>query len=104
MFITTNNGAIWNDISGSNNGAENLPDLPVHSVVIDPGTAPHTVIVSNDAAVLRSADGGSTWQVLGVGLPAVDSLSLALDSTASPSLLRIGTYGRSAFEPATLPH
>jgi hypothetical protein len=72
--------------------------LPLHSVVIDAGTSPHTYIVSSDAAVLRTADVGATWQILGVGLPTVFSSKLALDSTASPSLLRIGTYGRSAFE------
>ncbi len=98
VYLTSDNGGTWTDVSGTNGGTQNLPDLPLHSVVIDPGTSPHTLIVSSDAAVLRSADLGNTWQVLGVGLPTVFSTELALDSTASPSLLRIGTYGRSAFE------
>jgi hypothetical protein len=98
-FMTSNNGTNWTDVSGSNADAtKNLPDLPLHSVVIDPGTTPHTIIVSSDAAVMRSADNGSTWQVLGFGLPTVDATSLQIDPSASPSLLRIGTYGRSVFE------
>jgi hypothetical protein len=101
-FRTTDNGATWADISGTDgNPSGNLPDLPLHSVVIDPDTSPHTVIVSSDAAVIRSANFGATWEILGVGLPTVDSKSLALDSAPTPSLLRIGTYGRSVFELTT---
>src|SRR5262249_3167663 len=99
-FLTTDNGATWSDISGTAGGdpIENLPDLPLHSVVIDPDTSPHTIIVASDAGVMRTANLGATWEVLGVGLPIVDSTSLALDSSVTPSLLRVGTYGRSVFE------
>jgi hypothetical protein len=99
-FLTTNNGRTWTDISGTDGGdpTENLPDLPLHSVVIDPGTSPHTIIVASDATVLRTANLGLTWEVLGVGLPIVYCTSLALDSSVTPSLLRVGTYGRSVFE------
>jgi photosystem II stability/assembly factor-like uncharacterized protein len=99
VFRTTDNGTTWTDISGTDgNPSGNLPDLPVHSAVFDPGTSPATIIVSTDAGVMRSANNGATWEVMGVGLPTVDSKQLALDPSASPSLLRIGTYGRSAFE------
>jgi|GEM_PF-587404 len=105
VFRTTDNGATWTDISGTDGGAENLPDLPLHDVVIDPGTTPHTIMVASDAGVMRSANLGATWQVLGLGLPTVDCTSLALDANATPSLLRVGTYGRSVFEltAATVP-
>lgn len=99
VFMTTDQGATWTDISGTDgNPSGNLPDLPLHSVVIDTSTTPHTIIVASDAAVMRSADGGASWQVLGVGLPTVDATSLQLDSSSSPALLRVGTYGRSVFE------
>jgi uncharacterized repeat protein (TIGR01451 family) len=92
VFRTTDNGANWDDISG------NLPDLPLHSVVIDSSASSYTIIVASDASVLRTANLGSTWEVLGVGFPMVDALSLALDAAISPPLLRVGTYGRSVFE------
>ena len=99
VFQTTNGGSSWTNVSG------NLPDLPLHSVVVDPGTSPHSLIVSSDAGVARSVNGGVTWQQLGVGLPKVLSKSLQIDSSATPAVLRIGTYGRSVFEltPATGP-
>ena len=99
VFRTTDDGTTWTDVSGlAGGGAANYPDLPTHSVVIDPGTSPHSIIVSNDAGVMRSLDNGQTWQRLGVGLPTVDSTELALDYGADPPVLRIGTYGRSSFE------
>ena len=100
VFRTLDNGTSWTDISGTDGGnpTSNLPDLPLHSVVIDPDTSPHTYMVASDAGVMRSADGGPTWQVLGVGLPTVYCSSLQIDTTATPSLLRVGTYGRSTFE------
>lgn len=99
IFRTTDNGATWTDVSGlAGGGVANYPDLPTHSVVIDPGTSPHSIIVSNDAGVMRTLDNGQTWQRLGVGLPTVDSTELALDYGADPPVLRIGTYGRSSFE------
>jgi len=99
VFRSTDNGVSWADLSGTDGIAtDRLPDLPTHSVVIDPGTTPHGIIVSNDAGVLRSADDGASWQVLGVGLPVVDAVQLQIDTAATPTLLRVGTYGRSSFE------
>lgn len=100
VYMTTDNGSTWADISGTdgNGTVGDLPDLPVMSVVIDPGTNPHSIIVSTITSVMRSSNLGMTWEVLGVGLPTVHSRTLAIDPTADPTLLRIGTYGRSVFE------
>jgi len=93
VFLTTDNGANWSDIS------ENLPSTAAaNAVVIDSNTTPHTIIVATDDGVLKTADGGATWTAVGGGLPNVQCTSLAIDSSAIPSLLRVGTYGRSAFE------
>lgn len=97
VFRTTDRGTTWKDISGTEPN-NRVPNLPLYSVVIDPGTNPHSIIVSTDLGVLRSSDDGVTWQKLGLGLPNVNATSLQIDYTVEPSLLRLGTYGRSAFE------
>jgi len=101
VFQTSDAGTTWSNVSGVTGGLQNLPDLPLHSVVIDAGTTPHSIIVSADAGVARSLDGGGTWQQLGVGLPNADATQLQIDPSADPPLLRVGTYGRSAFELTT---
>ncbi len=98
VFSTSNGGTSWTDISGTDGGANNLPDLPTHDVVIDSFTTPASIIVSNDAGVARTTDSGANWERLGVGLPLVDSTGLALDESVNPALLRVGTYGRSVYE------
>jgi hypothetical protein len=100
VFRTIDGGSTWTDISGTDGGNvfANLPDLPLHSVVIDPGTSPHSIMVASDDGVMRTANNGATWQVLGVGLPTVDCKALEIDPEVTPSLLRVGTHGRSVFE------
>jgi hypothetical protein len=105
-FLSTNEGGDWKDISGTDGSAlPNLPDLPLHSVVLDNSTTPSTIVVGCDAAVLRSANEGASWELLGAGLPNVTCRSLAIDNTdtaRTPRLLRLGTYGRSCYELAQL--
>jgi MYXO-CTERM domain-containing protein len=100
VFRTTNAGVNWTDISGTDGGnaQTNLPDLPTLSVVIDDTVTPHPIIISNRAGVLRTLDNGATWQRLGCCLPTVYGSALAIDRSANPTLLRLATYGRSAFE------
>ena len=98
VWMTTDSGTHWTDISGT--GADALPDLPLQAVAVDPssGSNPRTIIVGGEAGVFQTTNNGATWQVLGVGLPTVGVTGVALDSSVSPSLLRVGTYGRSSFE------
>jgi hypothetical protein len=99
IFRTTNAGTTWSDISGTDgNPSGNLPNLPTHSVVFDIGTSPISIVVSNDAGVLRSSNDGQTWERLGLGLPTADSKMLQIDDTVEPPLLRLATYGRSIWE------
>jgi hypothetical protein len=55
VFLTTDNGATWNDVSGTdgNGPLGNLPDLPMHSVVFDKSVTPPAIVVASDAGVMR---------------------------------------------------
>jgi hypothetical protein len=65
-----------------------------HSIPV----VPPALICGNETGVLFSIDDGATWRVLGAGLPTASCTSLALDWSRTPSLLRVGTNGRSVFE------
>jgi len=82
-IVTSTDGLAWHD----------------HSF----GETSFALLAGNDTTVLRSVDSGATWHVLGVGLPASPCMALALDWTRTPSLLRVGTNGRSVFELTTTP-
>jgi hypothetical protein len=88
------------DIGGTSGGNidESVPNLPVHTVAFDHSTSPHSIIIGCDFSVLRTTDGGSTWHIYGTGIPATDCTSLAADYSLSPPLIRLGTYGRGAYE------
>jgi hypothetical protein len=107
VFLTTDNGATWNDVSGTdgNGPLGNLPDLPMHSVVFDKSVTPPAIVVASDAGVMRCTDAtvsGSTvtatWKIYGAGMPNVSCSSLAIDNSVTPPVLRVGTYGRGCFE------
>src|SRR5262249_39639899 len=99
VFLTRDAGAPWTDITGTpGNLAANRPDLRVNTVVWDPNPLPHSIIVGNDAKVLRTLDLGRTWQILGLGLPNISCRSLAIHPDVNPPVLRVATYGRSVFE------
>lgn len=88
-YKSNDSGTSWTPINGT--PPNNLPDLPTHSVI----GATQYIVVSNNAGVLATTDGGTNWSVLGTGLPTVDSTQLAGDCSTS---LRVGTYGRSVFQ------
>lgn len=81
--LTSTDGSTWAD----------------HSIPV----VPPALICGNETGVLFSVDDGATWRVLGVGLPTTSCMSLALDWSRTPSLLRVGTDGRSVFELVTSP-
>ncbi len=91
VFKTTNFGASWTDIS---NG---LRDSPADSVAVSAdGT---TVYVGTDVGVYATADGGSTWNPVGTGLPNVQVVDLEVVPTLN--ILAAGTHGRGLWEIST---
>ena len=56
VFMTTDGGTTWADIGGTaSTPTAMVPDLPLYSVVIDPQTSPHSIIVSTDLGVAAHA-------------------------------------------------
>ncbi|MBI2333638.1 MAG: hypothetical protein HYU84_16050, partial [Chloroflexi bacterium] len=102
VFLTTDGGANWSDISGSNAGFS-VPDVPIYAAAIDSNTTPHSVLVATDHGILRTLNNGTTWYQLGSGLPNVHAIDLAIDTTVNPSLLKVGTYGRSVWQAVLKP-
>ena len=57
-------GETWEAIDGS--GASAMPDIPVHSVVVDPGNV-RRIYLGTDLGVFTSGDRGRTWAVENTG-------------------------------------
>ncbi len=89
VFKTTNAGLSWTDISGD------LPNTPVNSIVIVPGSS-NTIFVGTDVGVFYASSGGGTWTTLINGLPKVAVLGLTMDS--STHTLRASTHGRGVWD------
>jgi hypothetical protein len=78
VWKTANGGVSWADADGS--GATGIPDIPCHSVVVDPAD-PQRVYVGTDLGVFVSLDGGGTWAVENTGFANVVTEALARDGT-----------------------
>ncbi len=86
VFKTTDGGQNWADISG------NLPDIPVHVIVVDERPAIDVLYVGTDIGVYRSTNGGTTWTELGTNLP--NTLIADLELHRSSNTLIAATHGR----------
>ncbi len=88
VFMTTNAGGSWTDISG------NLPNIPADGIVVDPLQA-NTIYVATDFGVFYTTNGGTAWATLVTGLPRVAVTSLLLHPSRN---LFAATHGRSVWE------
>jgi photosystem II stability/assembly factor-like uncharacterized protein len=104
-FLTTTGGTgpgAWTEVGGTFDAPTgNLPDIPVMGVGWDTTDADAThasvLLVASDCGVLRLGP-GNVWQRVGPNLPNVSCQALAVDNTVKPPVIRVGTYGRSAWE------
>jgi len=86
VFMTTNTGSAWTDISGD------LPNIPVNTIVVDP-VVPGTIYVGTDIGTFYTTNTGTSWATLGTGLPRVADYGMAYQ--ASTRTLWVATHGRS---------
>ncbi len=89
VFRTTDGGANWQDVSS------NLPDIPVLTMLLDPGR-PNTLYIGTDAGVFITQDGGNSWSPLNNGMPNVAVVDLAINGAWTT--LFAATHGRSIFK------
>ncbi|HET9485731.1 MAG TPA: hypothetical protein VFO79_17340 [Xanthomonadales bacterium] len=89
-------GQSWSAIDGS--GAARLPDIPVHTLAIDP-TNRARLFVGTDLGVFVTTDGGASWAVENTGFAntIVESLRVAPGDASNPARLYAFTYGRGVW-------
>lgn len=97
LYMSIDGGAHWTNIT------QNLPDLPLNDVLVDPNDAA-VVYVASDGGVFVTQNvtncelsGGECWNVLGTGLPLAPAVKLTATG-AGGGLLRVGTYGRGIWQ------
>lgn len=101
VWKSTDGGATWFSLDGT--GPGRVPDLPVHSVVVDPRDG-RRIYLGTDLGVLVSLDGGKSWAVENTGFAAVvtESLAIATNPGGTPYLFAF-THGRGAWRVALGP-
>jgi hypothetical protein len=96
IYITTDLGNIWTNISGD------LPNLPCWDLFVDPyNTEPNNtnhLYAGMDVGVYRSIDGGNSWQYVSEDIPLLPVWDFDYAEYGTYAKLRVGTYGRSAYE------
>ena len=84
-------------------GAASVPDIPVHSIVVDPTNA-RRLYLGTDLGVMISLDGGFSWAVENTGFATAvtEWLALGVDAHGDPWLFAF-THGRGAWKVALNP-
>jgi len=90
VYRTTDGGSTWTNISG------NLPDIPAHTLALDPRNSPATMYLGTDAGVYISTNGGTSWSLFGTGLP--NTLVSDLQISTAGNFLDAATYGRGVWQ------
>ncbi len=92
---TIDAGATWQSLDGT--GATGLPDIPVHSIVVDPDDR-QRLYLGTDLGVMVSIDGGRTWMSEETGFGPAVTMWLSLIRTPSgQKQLFAFTHGRGAW-------
>ncbi len=94
VFRSLNAGATWTAIDGSGAGA--LPDVPVHTLVVDPNNTAR-LYLGTDVGVFVTSDGGANWAVENTGFPNVITEHLTLQVVNGETFLYAFTHGRGAW-------
>ncbi|MCX6226823.1 MAG: T9SS type A sorting domain-containing protein [Bacteroidia bacterium] len=91
IYKTNDLGQTWSNISGD------LPDLPCSDLFIDPENT-RQMFLANDIGVYWSTDGGVSWEYASEGMSVVPAIDFDYVKIDSVRYLRVGTFGRSAYQ------
>ena len=98
VYRSIDDGRSWQSIDGS--GATGVPDIPVHSIVVDPDDS-QRLYLGTDLGVLTSIDGGRTWMTEETGFgPAVTMWLSVIRTPSGQKQLFAFTHGRGAWRVA----
>jgi hypothetical protein len=89
-------GATWQPLDGTGEGA--LPDLPVHTIAVDPGDT-RRLYIGSDLGLFVSIDGGAHWAVENTGFAnvIVEDLVVNTPLAGGTPMLFAFTYGRGVW-------
>jgi hypothetical protein len=94
IWRSSDAGATWTGIDGA--GATGIPDVPVHSIAVDPGNS-QKLFAGTDIGVFVSLDGGANWARENTGFGNVITESLAIGSIGRSNVLFAFTHGRGVW-------
>lgn len=95
VYRSIDGGATWHSLDGA--GATGIPDIPVHSLVVDPDD-PQRLYIGTDVGVMVSIDAGRTWMAEETGFgPAVTMWLSLIRTPAGQKQLFAFTHGRGAW-------
>jgi hypothetical protein len=94
VWKSANAGASWTPLDGT--APNNLPDVPVHCIVVDPANTSR-LFIGTDVGVFTSIDGGANWAVENTGFPNVITESLSINTGGATRFLFAFTHGRGAY-------
>jgi photosystem II stability/assembly factor-like uncharacterized protein len=102
VWKSRDGGATWSASDGS--GVESLPDIPVHSLLVDPQQTSR-LFIGTDLGIFVSTDAGAHWSVEN-SFPSVITETLVFGQGAYGRALYAFTHGRGAWraeleQPAT---
>ena len=94
VWKTIDGGASWFAIAGDGDAA--LPDIPAHSLAIDP-TRPSRLYLGTDLGIFLTNDGGASWQAANTGFPAVVTELVTIGRGANGPAVYAFTHGRGVW-------
>ena len=94
VWKSNGGGLHWTELDGS--GANRLPDIPVHSLVVDPDNTSR-LYIGTDLGVFTSTDGGINWVVENTGFPNTAVESLTINIANGVRSIYAFTHGRGVW-------